>query len=168
MFYVELADAVRSLGGGGGRRWAEHSWMLAAQPGVWRIAGTAGDDVIELRVSDDGLKIRAFVDERFMGAKLAAKVKGVRIVALAGDDEVSTERMGLSEIGATVAGGAGNDWIEGGFGDDRLAGGTDDEIFGGMGDDDSDGGWGDDLISGDEGADEAWGGRRRRHSGGGV
>lgn len=137
----------------------ERRWMLAAQAGVWRITGTPGDDLIELRVSEDGRKIRAFVDDRFAGAKLASKVKGVRVVALAGNDEVSIQLgMGLDNISATVAGGAGNDWIEGGFGDDQLAGGTgDDEIFGGMGDDYADGGWGDDLISGDEGADEAWG-----------
>ncbi|QUJ75421.1 hypothetical protein KDD17_10560 [Sulfitobacter albidus] len=136
-----------------------NSVSLGGYDGDGRIAGTAGNDVIN--------------DTRVRSASLDERITDGRFTAGAGNDLVNAGKGD-----DTVFGGAGNDSLAGGIdrdvlhgeaGHDRLYGGSEhDTLTGGTGNDTLRGGTGNDRLDGHAGADALHGGHGRDTLNGGA
>jgi len=112
---------------------------IVVQPGLARVAGTNGADVIS-------------------GTRLRDLIEG-----LAGDDRIDggreNDQLRGGEGNDTLVGGSYDDRLDGGTGDDRLdAGAGNDRIRGGAGNDSADAGTGNDSVHGSDGNDVLDGG----------
>lgn len=131
--------------------------------GVWRIAGTSGNDVIVVQENPaDAAQFQAIVNGAVVGTRNAAAVRSIRIVAGNGDDSVSVN-IAAGPSGharpTMIYGGRGNDTLSGGAGSDRIFGGLgNDQLSGNGGDDVLRGEQGDDILSGGGGIDQLFGG----------
>ena len=104
------------------------------------VTGTEGNDSIT--VSDSG-GVLGFDVNGVAGTLTGAA--SVTVDARGGNDLV--DASGLTTLGATLIGGAGDDFLTGGAGDDRIYGGAGNDILiGGLGTDLLDGGDGDDTA----------------------
>jgi hypothetical protein len=130
--------------------------------GMLIVTGTNGDDVIKVGSDDDATMI--YVAMRGVQVKFAAAdVRGIRVNAGSGNDEVTVlNHSVLLDVQVTMVGGAGDDWLEG-QGDrdwmDRLLTSPDDgpypgtTLIGGGGDDYLGGGLGHSRLVGGGGTD---------------
>ena len=138
--------------------------LLAAalNDGALTITGTAGNDLIGIRVADTTLRLD------FNGALSkfpAADVGFITIDLLEGNDHLT---LGIV-INCYVLGGLGDDTIFGGVGNDTItAGGGRDVIDGGWGDDRLNGGPSPDRVFGNDGADRIYGGDANDYLEGGA
>jgi Ca2+-binding RTX toxin-like protein len=127
--------------------------LSASADGGLIITGTAGDDVIGIRVTAGTLR----VDRNGIVSKFpVASVTSISIDLGDGSD-----RLDIADgvIGVYCLGGAGDDTIVGGDGNDTItSGGGKDLVYGGLGDDRIDGGPTADILDGNDGADRIYGG----------
>lgn len=123
--------------------------------GVLSVAGTAGNDVITVTLSNGKYVVTEnFVNETFD----AAAVKQINISAGAGNDLVVLNSNVTAN--AFIDGGPGNDSIVGGSGNNTILGGPgNDTLIGRGGNDLLIGGAGDDRLQGGGGNDTLYGGR---------
>ncbi|MEO6436823.1 MAG: hypothetical protein ABIP55_13825 [Tepidisphaeraceae bacterium] len=121
--------------------------------GSLAVIGTAGDDVIGLKVVDVTLRVDF---NGVLSTFAAAAVRAVGIDLRDGNDLLG---IGAGVIGVYVLGGLGDDTITGGLAADTItAGGGRDLVDGSLGDDRIDGGPTPDRLIGGEGADRIYGG----------
>ena len=149
--------------------------------GVWRVAGTSGNDVIVIQVDPaDGGNYQAIVNGNTIDTRSASLVRSLRVVTGDGDDSVQVNLSAGPNGGAKPAliyGGKGNDVLVGGPGNDRIFGGPGSDALNGnggsdilrgeAGDDTLTGGDGNDQLFGSVGSDTLMGGgnRNRLHPG---
>ena len=123
------------------------STVTMGSRGVLLVAGTSGDDVIQVNQVD--------ADSVIVDGTQYDGVAKVRVAAGAGDDLVTADAAMTMRV--EFFGNAGNDTLQGGSGHDFLSGdGGDDAISGGDGDDYLDGYTGVDTFDGGNGTDVAY------------
>lgn len=108
------------------------------------IQGTAGDDVVSLRVVGSVLTVTGLAAEiRILGFEAADRLE---LDLGGGNDVAEASRLGTAPR-LTLTGGAGNDVLVGGGGADTLLGGDGDDVLqGGAGLDRLDGGAGSNVV----------------------
>jgi hypothetical protein len=152
---IEPLDQRRLLAATGG--------SVTLANGILTVAGTAGNDVIEVAIVRDAADVQ-FVQITENAAAVAfplADIRQVNVFAGAGNDAVRVDPS--VALNTVLHGGNGNDSLSGGAGDDLLLGdngkdvlaGNDgnDTLLGGNGKDSVDGGAGENLVDGERGKD---------------
>jgi Ca2+-binding RTX toxin-like protein len=113
---------------------------------VLAVAGTAGNDTINLAPAGGSGRIRVFENGQSLGTFGSAG--RIAVYGMAGDDTIH-----LAGSIRTPA------WLDGGDGNDQLTGGKGNDVLrGGAGDDHLNGGQGADILIGGTGADRILGG----------
>ncbi|MCI0360436.1 MAG: hypothetical protein L0211_18320 [Planctomycetaceae bacterium] len=166
------------------RRQVLANWGVSVVEGVLTIEGTNQNDRIMVCVANETGALNVYFNGAaptlFDPASVDAPFTSIVINGNGGNDRVSVGEGVL--LGATINGGAGNDWVWGGGGDDTIhgdhgndhvygRGGNDflggdagnDKVWGGDGDDHMEGGDGHDHLHGWLGNDEGWGGNGFDH-----
>jgi Ca2+-binding RTX toxin-like protein len=134
----------------------------AAGARILVIGGSAGDDLIQVRPTNDPdlilVRIREIEYSVRRRSPVESPLQQIVVFGQAGDDRIHIQAK--LDIPAELYGGDGDDQLRGGDGNDRLHGGDgDDDLHGGDGDDILLGESGDDRLHGDKGRDLLIGGR---------
>jgi Ca2+-binding RTX toxin-like protein len=121
----------------------------------YTIAGTSGNDRIEIKESGSGDGVDVFVNGELKAENVPHdELANILIDGGGGNDTI----INRTNAEAKINGGAGNDRITGGSGNDTInAGDGNDTVNGRGGDDTVNAGAGDDRVNGGNGNDTLWG-----------
>lgn len=124
--------------------------VIMTSTGTLLVNGTAGNDLIDLRLSGASLVVKLNAGTYLFNYK---SVRRINVAAMAGDDSVV---VAAGILASTLDGGIGNDTLSGTGGNDTLlGGGGNDLLLGNGGNDLLIGGGGADTLNGGPGADRA-------------